>query len=167
MKKTPRFHTSLFCSRARSWTTTVLCVLCWLAAPMAFAGEPQEASASAADQASEAQEPVQDGTVDPSAGLWIFLDPDTLEPRATPTPEQAAKRRAWSAALNKSDQGLEPFALEAGGTGVHLKGRFRHALTATVLPDGRLAFRCSDHADEDLLVPATPQPTVSEPAPEQ
>ena len=77
-------------------------------------------------------------------GLWVFLDPETGE-ITTPTPEQSARRRAFDASLNKSDLGLTAFELQEGGRGVHLSGRFQHALKVTVAEDGSLHYSCSDH----------------------
>ena len=84
-----------------------------------------------------------------SSGLWIFLDPLTGEVRPQPTAGQEAWRRSQlvqSEFLNKSTEGLVPFALEGGGRGVNLEGRFRHSLTVRVTEDGRFETVCSDHA---------------------
>jgi hypothetical protein len=67
-------------------------------------------------------------------------------------------------ALNRSTEGLRVFELENGGRGMHLEGRFQHALVARVKEDGSLEIVCINHPHEAeaLLkrrsVEADPQP---------
>lgn len=83
-----------------------------------------------------------------AAGLVIYVDPATGAVVEHPTPEQeralAEKRRHDP--LARSDEGLVPFALEGGGTGVHLGGRFQSALVVHRHADGRWVYGCR-HAD--------------------
>jgi len=82
-----------------------------------------------------------------TSGVRVFRDPVTGELTSNPTAEQ---RRRFSIAartgLERSWSGLEPFALDRGGRGVNLQGRFHSALVVEVGPDGRLRARCGDPA---------------------
>ncbi len=51
-------------------------------------------------------------------------------------------------ALNRSIEGLRPFELKNGGRGIHLEGRFQHALVARVKEDGSLEIVCINHPHE-------------------
>ncbi len=122
------------------------------------AGEPTAADTTTAEQSpddtavtgsSSAGEPTDSEQLNSASGLWIFIDPETGQRMATPSPKQKARLRKFATALNKSDLGLEPFELEGGGQGVRLNGRFQHAMVATVNDDGTIAFHCSDHGDEN------------------
>lgn len=139
------------------WPMIFLALCIGMAAPL-FAHETPEASSEVGVSEGVAQAEHQEVAtaselvVPWSSGLWIFLDPTTGAFRAQPTAEQEAWRRSQqtqSEWLNKSTDGLVPFALEGGGRGVNLKGRFRHSLSVRVTEDGRFETICSDHASHE------------------
>lgn len=136
-------------SPAARWLMIFLALGTWSAAQAWAEAAPEPAAgvevAEVADRASDAE---------PQAaafwgGLWIFVDPVTGELSPRPTAAQEAWRRSQPSAglLNKSSDGLVPFALDGGGRGVHLKGRFRHSLIVTVADDGTFDTVCTDHAN--------------------
>jgi hypothetical protein len=77
------------------------------------------------------------------------VDPETSE-GVTVQPRQ--KSDALSAplanALNRSIDGLRAFELRNGGRGIHVEGRFQHALVARVQEDGSLEIVCINHPQE-------------------
>ena len=109
-------------------------------------------------------------TVAPArAGLRAYLDPETGELTSTPSREQVealsedVRSHALEKALSRSSAGLEPFALERGGRGIFLEGRFQSALVVRRRDDGGFQLVCADdaeHAGEALTEPppaASPQ----------
>ncbi|MEM1180332.1 MAG: hypothetical protein AAGM22_18460 [Acidobacteriota bacterium] len=131
----------------------LLAALGFCLAAMAAGAEPTatvDAAPNGAALASGQTSPESAETPAFLGGLWVFVDPATGVLRPQPTPEQAAWRRSQATPnplLNKSSAGLVPFALEDGGRGVSLKGRFRHSLSVTLNPDGTFTTHCSDHPD--------------------
>ncbi|MEO1369080.1 MAG: hypothetical protein AAFX50_18035, partial [Acidobacteriota bacterium] len=123
-------------------------VLCFAAATAAAAAEPApEETVAPAETPAEAS---LDATPTFWGGLWVFVDPATGQISSQPTAEQAAWRRSQATPnpmLNKSSEGLVPFALDDGGRGFRLDGRFRHSLSVTLQPDGTFSTHCSDHPD--------------------
>lgn len=142
--------------RGAAWICTALAAFLGSAAlvgaadpPSADAGSemsPQGGTVTVVQAPASRQAAVRAESLYAGFGLWIFVDPETGAV-VPPSEAQKARRRAYDAALNKSDQGLEPFELDNGGQGVFLSGRFRHAVKARVLADGTLTYSCDDHPD--------------------
>ncbi len=89
------------------------------------------------------------------AGLRAFIDPETGELTSTPSRRQIEElsrlieQQTLSSVegpLSRSSAGLETFELATGGRGVHLKGRFQHALAVRVVEVGELELVCRDDA---------------------
>ena len=109
-------------------------------------------------------------TPEPVAGLRVFLDPVTGEMVANPTRAQIREltralaehrfQQGMDYGANWSSEGLARFELPAGGTGVHLGGRFLTSAVVHVGPDGELHFECTHDPDEVESHPgASPKPT--------
>jgi hypothetical protein len=77
------------------------------------------------------------------------VDPETAEGSALRDRQKSDALSAPLAnALNRSIEGLRPFELKNGGRGIHLEGRFQHALVARVKEDGSLEIVCINHPHE-------------------
>lgn len=79
-----------------------------------------------------------------------FVDPATGRIVGKPPPGVAAVLPPEAQnALSTSGEGLreEPGQTRSGGVKVHLQGRFRSAVTATIGADGRLTTHCRDQAE--------------------
>lgn len=156
----------------RRWTAVWLAGLALAVASPLAAQTPtpsDEASPVATDDTSE---------VAPSAGLRVFVDPDTGEIISTPTREQidqlerliAEKALAnTESVLSRSSDGLQTFELASGGRGVHLEGRFQSALVVRMTDQGELEMVCRnddshphEHAPTDATVIDT-APTATTP----
>jgi hypothetical protein len=81
----------------------------------------------------------------PPAGLRVVRDPETGQLVANPGPELRQRLAIrFGPGLERSFAGLEPFALDQGGRGVNLQGRFMSTLAVERGPDGNLRMRCGD-----------------------
>lgn len=80
-----------------------------------------------------------------TAGRKVFIDPDTgkIIPRPAQVPAVALAPEEQNA-LSTSSEGLreEPGTTRGGGVKVHLQGRFRSRVVATVGDNGQVATRC-------------------------
>lgn len=94
-----------------------------------------------------------------SLGLRIYVDPETGELTATPSPAQAeALSKRLSERLSRSTEGVVPFKLGRGGRGVYLGDRFDHALVVHRHEDGSLSYGCRDHHGNVEAESVHPQP---------
>lgn len=113
-----------------------------LGLPMALADDQQ---APAADRAVTQQaQPTPHGT----AGMRIYVDPDTGEVGVPPAGSQAA---VPDAAFSTSSDGLREVPSPESGSMVDLQGRFRSPLMATIGPEGKLNIR---HQHQPVQQPA-------------
>jgi len=128
---------------------TVLCAVCLMAVPALPVaatspdekGEPKrQASESVSAESGEFSAAAQER-------MKVIVDPETGEIISVPIRQQTGTLSAPLAkALNRSAEGLRVFELENGGKGVHLDGRFQHALVVRVKPDGSLETVCTNHS---------------------
>lgn len=84
----------------------------------------------------------------PPNAIRVIVDPETGEIISVPFRETEVLSAPLAKALNRSAEGLRVFELENGGKGVHLDGRFLHALMVRVKPDGSLETVCTNHPHE-------------------
>ncbi len=97
--------------------------------------------------------PAQPAAPPASPGLRAFVDPQTGELTRPPVGRRPDGVPAPRAELSTSGEGLVevPVPAPSPGVMVHLQGRFRSDLTATVGPDGKVRVRhetpCADGAD--------------------
>lgn len=120
----------------------VACLMAAFAAPAAAAspdgkGEPER-------QGPEASSAEPDVT----KAIRIIYDPETGEITSVPLRETDPLSAPLARALARSTDGLRVFELSNGGTGVHLDGRFQHALMVRLKPDGSFETVCTNHPDE-------------------
>lgn len=78
------------------------------------------------------------------SGTKIAVDPETGDVVSTEAGESRALSEALEHALSRSAGGLEVFELPAGGSGVHLEGRFQHVMMVKVKRDGSFELECVD-----------------------
>jgi hypothetical protein len=124
---------------------SVLCAMCLMAAtalPVAAAAPGEE------------DEPRRQATEAPAAETYptrairVIYDPETGEIISVPFRETGILSIPLAKALTRSTEGLVVFELKNGGKGVHLDGRFQHALMVRVRPDGSLETFCTNHSHE-------------------
>jgi len=137
--------------KTSSGVLPILCAVCVtavLTAPVDASppGEEKEFER----QVSEAESAVVAGpSVVAEGGMRVIVDPETGEIVAEqPRQETDALSAPLANALNRSTEGLQVFELANGGRGMHLEGRFQHALVARVKTDGSLEIVCVNHAHE-------------------
>ena len=122
-----------------------LCVACALmvcAVPVAAVSpDEEEGSGRKAPEVGNA-EPVA------TKAMRVIYDPETGEIISVPFRENGVLSAPLTKALTRSTEGLQIFELENGGVGVHLDGRFQHALMVRVKPDGSLETVCTSHSHE-------------------
>jgi hypothetical protein len=126
-----------------SCAVSVLCVACLVAAFAAPAaasppgdgerGHPEVSETPAAES-------------NTTRAIRVIYDPETGEIISVPIRENGILSAPLAKALTRSTEGLRVFELENGGTGVHLGGRFQHALMVRVKPDGSLETVCTSHS---------------------
>ena len=123
------------------------CVMAAFAAPVAATspdekGEPKRQGPKEASVESVATKAIR-----------VIVDPETGEIISVPFRETDVLSAPLAKALSRSTEGLRVFELSNGGMGVHLDGRFQHALMVRVKPDGSLETVCTSHsrAAEDFL----------------
>ncbi len=132
-----------------------------MAAPPALRGEGRDVETTSPEPPETGRPALSQEAAPTEAGLVVYLDPETGEIIDEPHPEQAeALSEALKAMLDRSVEGLEPFALAGGGHGVFLAGRFQTALVAYRRPDGDFELQCADQPTEveRLVHPPTPAP---------
>ena len=79
--------------------------------------------------------------------IRVIYDPETGEIISVPLRESSEILSGPLAkALTRSTEGLQVFEVSNGGNGVHLDGRFQHALMVRVRPDGSLETVCTSHS---------------------
>lgn len=79
----------------------------------------------------------------------VAVDPETGEVVSLLSEKKIEALSAPLAnALHRSIEGLQVFELTNGGRGMHLEGRFQHALVARVKEDGSLEIVCVNHSHE-------------------
>lgn len=123
----------------------VLCAVCLvavLAAPVA-ATSPDE-KGGPKPQASEA--PSAETNV--TKLIRVIYDPETGEIISVPFRGTEILSGPLAKALTRSTDGLQVFELANGGKGVHLDGRFQHALMVRVKPDGSIETVCTSRSHE-------------------
>jgi ABC-type cobalt transport system substrate-binding protein len=123
----------------------ILCAVCLMAA-LAL---PSAASSPAEEEGSERQAP-EVGSTDAVAtkAMRVIYDPETGEIISLPFRETEVLSAPLAKALTRSADGLWVFELSNGGKGVHLDGRFQHALMVRVNSDGSLEIVCTNHSHE-------------------
>jgi len=134
-----RLHDQMISSRVLS----VLCTMCLMAAaalPVAAATPGEEEQPGR--QASEA--PTAEAVT--AKAIRVIYDPETGEVISVPFRETEILSAPLAKALTRTTDGLRVFELSNGGKGVHLDGRFQHALMVRVKPDGSLEFVCTNHS---------------------
>ena len=90
-------------------------------------------------------EPAPAAATPASAGLRVYIDPDTGELTSTPSPRQVeALSKSLEPTLSRSSVGLEPFELSLGGRGLYLEGRFQSALVVRLDGSGGFELSCVD-----------------------
>jgi hypothetical protein len=130
----------------------VVLTACWIAAlatPVAASspGEKEEPERLASEKAdTEVGAEASDAA---PAVMKVFVDPETGEIISVPIRQQTGTLSAPLAkALTRSTEGLWVFELSNGGKGVHLDGRFQHAIMVRVKPDGSFETVCVDHSHQ-------------------
>lgn len=78
--------------------------------------------------------------------IRVIYDPETGEIISVPLRENEVLSAPLAKALIRSAEGLPVFELANGGTGVHLDGRFQHALMVRVKSDGSIETVCTSHS---------------------
>jgi len=134
-----RLHDQMISSRVLS----VLCAMCLMAAaalPVAAATPGEEEQPGR--RASEA--PTAEAVT--TKAIRVIYDPETGEIISVPFRETGTLSVPLAKALTRSTEGLEVFELKNGGKGVHLDGRFQHALMVRVKADGSLEMVCTSHS---------------------
>jgi hypothetical protein len=121
----------------------VLCVACLIAvfaAPLGAASPDEKGGLER--QASVA--PSVETNVTKS--IRVIYDPETGEIVSVPFRDTEVLSVPLAKALTRSTEGLKVFELSNGGKGVHLDGRFQHALMVRVKADGSLETVCTSHS---------------------
>ena len=125
---------------------SVLCAVCFMAA-LAL---PSAASSPAEEEEGPKLQAPEVGSAEPvtTKAMRVVYDPETGEIISVPLRENGVLSAPLTKALTRSTEGLQIFELENGGGGVHLDGRFQHALMVRVKPDGSLETVCTSHSHE-------------------
>jgi len=106
----------------------------------------------AASSPGEKERPEQQAPAAPTAELVttnamrVIYDPESGEIISVPIRETEVLSGQLTKALARTTEGLQVFELSNGGKGVHLDGRFQHALMVRVKPDGSLETVCTSHS---------------------
>ena len=121
----------------------ILCVVCLMVAFVApVAGVSPDEEGEPKLQASEAASAETVAT----KIVRVVYDPETGEIISVPLRGNDVLSAPLARALTRSTEGLEVFELKNGGKGVHLDGRFQHALMVRVKADGSLEMVCTSHS---------------------
>ena len=123
---------------------SVLCVVCL----MATLALPSAASSPADEEGPKRQAP-EGGSADRvvTKAMRVIYDSETGEILSVPIRDTEVLSSRLAKALTRSTEGLQVFELSNGGNGVHLDGRFQHALMIRVKPDGSLESVCTNHSE--------------------
>ncbi|MDH3815059.1 MAG: hypothetical protein OEV48_11265 [Acidobacteriota bacterium] len=78
--------------------------------------------------------------------IRVVYDPESGEIISVPVRETEVLSGPLAKALTRSTEGMHIFELSNGGTGVHLDGRFQHALMVRVKSDGSIETVCTSHS---------------------
>lgn len=106
----------------------------------------------AASSPGEKEQPERSVSTAPTAehvttnAIRVIYDPESGEIISVPIRETEVLSGPLAKALTRSTEGLQVFELSNGGTGVHLDGRFQHALMVRVRPDGSVETVCTSHS---------------------
>jgi hypothetical protein len=121
----------------------------WAACLIAFLALPSVASPPGGEEGPKRQE-AEAGRTEAVAtkAIRVVYDPETGEIISVPFRETEVLSAPLAKALSRSTEGLRVFELANGGKGVHLDGRFQHALMIRVKPDGSLETVCTNHSHE-------------------
>jgi len=123
----------------------ILCAVCLMVAFVApVAGVSPDEEGESKLQASEAASAETVAT----KIVRVVYDPETGEIISVPLRGNDVLSAPLARALTRSTEGLEVFELNNGGRGVHLDGRFQHALMVRVKSDGSLETFCTNHSHE-------------------
>ena len=133
-----RLNDQMISSRSLS-ILGAICLMAAVALPVAASSPGEEEQLDR--QASEA--PTAEANT--TRAMRVIYDPETGEILSVPFRESGVLTAPLSKALTRSTEGLQVFQLTNGGTGVHLDGRFQHALMVRVRPDGSLETVCTSH----------------------
>ena len=140
-------------SHERLTTTRILPVVLTACMMAAFAAP---VAATSPDEKGEPKRQVpEEASVEsvPPNAIRVIVDPETGEIISVPFRETEVLSAPLAKALSRSTEGLVVFDLPNGGKGVHLNGRFQHALMVRVKSDGSLETVCTNpsHEAEDFL----------------
>jgi len=121
----------------------ILCAICLMVAfvaPVAGVspdeeGEPKLQASGAASAENVATKVVR-----------VVYDPETGEIISVPLRGKEVLSAPLAKALARSTDGLQVFELASSGKGVHLGGRYQHALMVRVRTDGSLETVCTSHS---------------------
>jgi len=104
--------------------------------------EPKRKASKTADTEAAAE-----SSIGAPERMEVVVDPETGEIiTKRPRGRSEILSPPLAKALTRTTEGLRVFELSNGGKGVHLDGRFQHALMARVKPDGSLEFVCTNHS---------------------
>jgi len=144
-----------------SLVVAVLCAICLMAAV---------ALPTAASSPSEKEQPEQRAPAAPTAELVttkamrVIYDPESGEFLSVPILGTGVLSDPLAKALTRSTEGLQVFELSNGGRGVHLDGRFQHALMVRLKPDGSIETVCTSHSHAaEKFLQANPTGVDAEP----
>ena len=123
----------------------ILCAVCLMVAFVApVAGVSPDEEGEPKLQASEAASAETVAT----KVVRVVYDPETGEIISVPLRGNEVLSAPLAKALTRSTEGLQVFELKSGGMGVHLGGRYQHALMVRVKADGSLETVCTNHSHE-------------------
>ncbi len=124
----------------------------------------------AASSPSEKEQPERHAPSAPTAELVttkvmrVIYDPESGEIISVPIRGTDVLSNPLAKALTRTTEGLQVFKLSNGGKGVHLDGRFQHALMVRVKPDGSIETVCTSHSHSaEKFLQAKPTGVDAEP----
>ena len=140
---------------------SVLCAMCLIAAvafPVAAASPDEKGGPNR--QAPEA--PTTEAVT--TKAIRVIYDPESGEIISVPIRGTDVLSNPLAKALTRTTEGLQVFELSNGGKGVHLDGRFQHALMVRVKPDGSIETVCTSHSHSaEKFLQAKPTGVDAEP----
>ena len=96
--------------------------------------------------------------------IRVIVDPESGEIISVPIRGTEVLSASLAKALTRSTEGLRVFDVSSGGKGVHLDGRFQHALMVRVKPDGSMETVCTSHSHAaEKFLQANPTGVDAEP----
>lgn len=123
----------------------ILCAVCLMVAFVApVAGVSPDEEGEPKLQASEAASAETVAT----KVVRVVYDPETGETISVPLRGNDVLSAPLTKALTRSTDGLQVFELASSGKGVHLDGRYQHALMVRMKPDGSIETVCTNHSHE-------------------